>query len=82
MTTEQIMQDLYDSEINAAVEWFWDGGFDVRLGDHMNGWHKSGCVNSWSEVGLWLMEAAIEKYPNSQFAQKYADAMLAQRETE
>ena len=27
------MQRVYDSEIGAAIEWFWDGGFDVTLGD-------------------------------------------------
>jgi hypothetical protein len=31
------LQRIYDSEINAEITWFWDGGFTVRLGDKMNG---------------------------------------------
>jgi hypothetical protein len=33
MNLEEILQALYDSEINAAISWLWDGGIDVRLGD-------------------------------------------------
>jgi hypothetical protein len=32
-----ILQRLYDSEINFEVARFYDAGFDVRLGDHLNG---------------------------------------------
>jgi hypothetical protein len=32
-----ILQRLYDSEINFEVSCFWDAGFDVRLGDAVNG---------------------------------------------
>ena len=32
-----ILQRLYDSEINFEVSGFYDAGFDVRLGDHLNG---------------------------------------------
>jgi hypothetical protein len=27
------LQELYDREINFKIEAFWDGGFDVALGD-------------------------------------------------
>jgi hypothetical protein len=27
------MQRVYDSEISAVIEWFWDGGFFMKLGD-------------------------------------------------
>jgi hypothetical protein len=32
-----ILQRLYDSEINFEVAGFYDAGFDVRLGDALNG---------------------------------------------
>jgi hypothetical protein len=32
-----MFQQLYDSEINFEVSCFWDAGFDVRLGDAVNG---------------------------------------------
>jgi hypothetical protein len=28
---------IYDSEINVRISWFWDCGFEVRLGDEING---------------------------------------------
>jgi len=32
------VQAFYDSEKNARIEWFWDAGFYVTLGDDVNGW--------------------------------------------
>jgi hypothetical protein len=34
---KSVLQQIYDSEINASVSWFWDGGFAVKLGDSING---------------------------------------------
>jgi hypothetical protein len=31
MSSEEILPDLYDSEINVAISWLWDGGIDVGL---------------------------------------------------
>ena len=31
------LQKIYDSEINIRINWLWDCGIDVRLGDQMNG---------------------------------------------
>jgi hypothetical protein len=33
---EETMQSLYDSEINCRVSCFWDGGWDVFIGDEIN----------------------------------------------
>jgi hypothetical protein len=32
-----IFQQLYDNEINFSLNTFWDAGFEVKLGDRMNG---------------------------------------------
>ena len=63
-----IFQKLYDSEINFCVETFWDGGFDVKIGDKMNGFKASACLMDWSEVDAWLHEKAVELFPESTFA--------------
>jgi hypothetical protein len=31
------LQRIYDSEINVRFSWLWDCGFDVRLGNEVNG---------------------------------------------
>ena len=63
-----LMQELYDSEINASVSWFWDAGFEVKLGDYINGWKAEDQVYTWAEVEAWLTARAIEHYPESVFA--------------
>jgi hypothetical protein len=75
-TTLAILRDLYDSEINYAVSCLWDGGYDVRLGDDLNGYDAvvTG-LQSWHEVAQWLKDAAISLYPVSAFARIYAPAV-------
>ena len=34
---ETVLARLYRSEINVSISTFWDGGWDVKLGDDMNG---------------------------------------------
>jgi hypothetical protein len=41
-----IFQRLYDSEINFEVSGFYDAGFGVRLGDHLNGFLTEGKVET------------------------------------
>jgi hypothetical protein len=33
LDVEAILNDLYESEINASISWIWDGGFYAVLGD-------------------------------------------------
>lgn len=69
-----ILQDLYDSEINFSIVTFWDNGFEVKLGDEMNGFVASGNAIGFSNAVEWLMVRAIEKYPDSIFAKTYRPA--------
>lgn len=76
MTSGEILQALYDSEINFRISCFWDGGFIVELGDEHNGFpdHMLGGVASeygFDESVRVLAALAIGKFPNSKFAAKY-----------
>lgn len=62
---ERILQDLYDNEINFSISCFWDGGFDVRLGDEMNGWKANASFDTIEEAILFLEESARENYPKA-----------------
>jgi len=62
-----VFQRLYDSEINFSVSCFWDDGFEVKLGDAMNGFVWETKVRTWGEVEPWLRRAALIHYPDSQF---------------
>jgi hypothetical protein len=65
---------IYDSEINAEIRWFWDGGFTVRLGDQMNGFLAEEDENSVAEIRPWLQEAIVRFYPDSDYAQSLEPA--------
>ena len=67
------MAALYASEINCGVQSFWDGGWEAWLGDAMNGRKAEdfGLV-TFDEIADWLRETAIQQYPASAFASKYA----------
>jgi hypothetical protein len=72
ITLSTVIPDLYASEINATIEWFWDGGFEVAIGDDMNGWCSRGNCDTWVEALEWLQDAAIAAWPDSAFAKARA----------
>ena len=49
----QIIQDLYASEINARIEWFYDGGFSVSIGDMLSGWKATDNLRFTGGFGLF-----------------------------
>jgi hypothetical protein len=69
---ERIIADLYESEINASLSWFWDGGIDVSIGDDLNGLIARDQLKTLAEVAEWLRANAVEHYPDSQFAENHA----------
>lgn len=69
--TAQVLQDLYDSEINFSIVTFWDAGFRVMLGDDLNGYVAESRVQSFADAVRWLATAALQHYPESKFAGKY-----------
>lgn len=62
-----VLQELYDSEINFRLETLWDAGFDWRLGDDLNGYKAEGCGLTLDEAVGQLAFAAFKHYPNSTF---------------
>lgn len=66
-----VLQDLYDSEINFSIVAFWNGGFQVKLGDEANGFVAAGRADNFADAVEWLLVRAVEHYPNSEFAKKY-----------
>lgn len=71
IATAPILTDLYTSEINFSLETFWDGGFDAKLGDGMNGFKAEDNFNTYVEAVEQLRDWAIAHYPDSSFAKKY-----------
>lgn len=77
-----VFQDLYDSEINFSVSTFWDGGFEVKLGDEMNGFVAEATLTHYGQVSPWLINAAVMMFPGSKFAFMYRDNLSKYRAAE
>jgi hypothetical protein len=67
---EAILDDLYASEISASISWVWDTGFYVTLGSPI--FAEKPSAASIREAVEWLRDQALDYYPESDFARKYA----------
>lgn len=72
MQLAELIQALYSSEINVSISSFWDGGWDVKVGDIRNGFKSETTVLTVAEIVPWLIQAAITTYPGSDFAKTRA----------
>lgn len=72
----QVINSLYDSEINCGLQTFWDGGITVWLGDYMNGRSDETSFGrgQMGEAADWLHDAALRRYPQSDYAKTYGEA--------
>ena len=71
MQTDDILQSLYDSEINYTILTFWDKGFHGALGDKYNGTLDAGWCASFYDAVQMLARHAANRYPNSCFATRW-----------
>jgi len=71
-TLEEAMTYLYSYELNSSVSCHWDGGFDVRLGDDMNGFKSETSFDSEElyKAGNWLVAEAKKFYPTIEWKDK------------
>lgn len=73
-TVGEILQQLYDSELNASIGWFWDEGVEWKLGDEMgNGIKAQGHAPTVDEAVRVLAAATIVHRPHSDFAKWYRE---------
>lgn len=71
---EQVLADLYASEINFQISSFWDCGYSVALGDEMNGFKARGHVDVLTDAGQWFIDNAVMWFPGSRFAELYRES--------
>jgi hypothetical protein len=65
----QVMRTLNQKGISSTLQWVWDGGFEVYLGDEANGvkasewfiWKKN-VEEALQEAAVWLNARAREHY--------------------
>lgn len=68
-----VMQALYSSEINVRISCMWDGGWQVSLGDELNGVDATADFENerLGEAAEWLAHNARRLYPRSSFAKTF-----------
>ena len=72
MQLHEILQALYESEINGRIESFWEGGWVGLLGDEVNGFRVAKVRGSTLlECVCHLASQACAVYPASAFAERY-----------
>jgi hypothetical protein len=65
MDIEIVMRKLYESEINCAISSFWDSGWDVKLGEEMNGYVAESDFHTLDEAAEFLDEETRRHFPTS-----------------
>ncbi len=65
------LQAIQDSEINFQILTFWDSGFTIQLGDHVNGIVAEIDFEQLQDGVNWLVGAVLEHFPKSKFACEY-----------
>jgi hypothetical protein len=61
----ETLQALYSREINVSISCFWDGGWEIKLGDEMNGFRAEVVLEN-GELGSaaeWLAVEAQRHWP-------------------
>ena len=53
------------------MSWFYDGSWQVSLGDEKNGIVAEAVVASPQEAAEWLRANAVRLYPDSEFAKLF-----------
>ena len=70
MNIHDVMEALYASEINCSISSFWDGGYEVKLGDELNGFKVCESVDTLEDAAIWLGVVARQHYPDSVYAKR------------
>jgi hypothetical protein len=72
MDTWNVMQQLYDSEINAGLAADWDGGITAWIaGGREPLSERTFLRDEFDEIAGWLDEEARRLFPDSRYAQQH-----------
>lgn len=67
---QKVLQEAYNSEINIEISCFWDGGWTVSLGDHINGYKETDIMLKANEIADTIHRMILRHYPDSDYAKK------------
>jgi len=67
MDLGQVLDRLYQSEINFMIYALWDRGITVKVGDELNGFNAETVVRTNAESAKWLDEQVRKLFPKSEY---------------
>ena len=67
----EVLQAIYDSEINLQISWLWDAGIDWKIWDELNWWEYSWTDKDLDIAVVKIAKKCIELYPDSEFAKNF-----------
>ena len=72
------MSSLYRHEINCGIKCFWDGGWDVWIGDDLNGVRAETSLlpDELDQAGSWLMATAMRLYPMFAWRDEHVEPLI------
>jgi len=74
------LQGIQDSEINFQISCFWDNVWTAKLGDELNGFIDEGSFGSLENAILWLGDACVAHYPDSEYVKSLTPTQRANSE--
>lgn len=77
------LQLLHDSEINAGISCFYDGGFTATIGDEQNGIITRATCETEKQAENFLLKKAVEHFPQSKLMRcpKCGELLIAEGDT-
>lgn len=76
VSTEEILQKIYDSEIHLSIGWMWDGGIDYRIGADLSYIEKrptSTGTDKIEQAVIIIANESAKEHPKSEFAKWWAE---------
>lgn len=80
LNIEQILKDLYDSEIDFHLSYLWDGGYDYSFHNMLYPlaeWiPENEIIRTWErdlqKIFAYVIDDVLKMFPNSSFSKNYA----------
>lgn len=61
---DEMLHYAYENETNVQINSFWDNGYDVKIGDDMNGYsHEMNFAkDEIFKIGKWIYDSLQDRY--------------------
>jgi hypothetical protein len=76
MDSTDEMQKMIDAGIRFSISTFWEGGFNIKLGDYRERVEAESVFSTVDQAVSWLMGQIKIRYPESLYARQLLNRQL------